>query len=202
MKLRSFAGLLIAALALAGVGGCSANSLQQAQDDLTASQSVYNATTQATADTKAALAKLPPNSPGVAQATAAVTVAEKSEAIAGKALDVATSTLTALQTGNLNDPQLAKNVNTAIGLVPGPYTPLLQVLSGVLIGAVGYGYQQYKLGKAHGQVQTANDTAAAALTTLANAPPPIPPAGDPVATAPRLVPAAPSVANAPAVAAS
>src|SRR5436305_6374954 len=101
-------------LMIATLAGCSAQQIDTLRTDEQRAEQVFAATTQATADARAAVATMPPNSPAARDATRAIERAETVERTTRVALDLAQAALDAAQKRDPSDPKLTAAVSSAV----------------------------------------------------------------------------------------
>jgi hypothetical protein len=149
MKHVAFRSLLLV-LALPTFAGCATpQQLQSLQADEQRAETIYAAATQATAAAKSALATMPSQSPGYAQASKVVAASEKAEQTARLALDVASAAVQAAQKNDAADPALRQSLVTAISAIPSPWTPVLASLIPAAVPLAVSVLQSVRLGRAH-----------------------------------------------------
>jgi hypothetical protein len=141
--------LSLTILAMLLLPGCTAQQVEQLQSDEHQAESLYAATTQATATARQSVAALPPDSPARAQAERVLTASGKAEQTARLALDVAKSALDAAQKKDPADPALKQSLTAAISAIPSPWTPVLASLIPAAVPLAFSLLQSVKLGRAH-----------------------------------------------------
>lgn len=155
--------ILVSCVALALIGiACTAAQLQQAQAGHDVAAQTLAAATQTTAAAQATLATMPAGTAGAAAARADLLKLQKIEVTAQQLVDMYQQGIDAAKSQRIDSPESIKVAQTAISMIPSPYTPIIAALAPLLLAGVGFGIQSFKHGQTSGALMTTED----AHTTL------------------------------------